>query len=253
LRSAERGLARQVAGAGCLCLLSATLSCSKAQQPSSNGSAVASARGARQSNAASTTDTIVWTIDNTSRIHGFVPIVLGAPTVTDTEQGRATCFDGMKDALIFPANPLQGLSRFTVEVLFRPDAGGAAEQRFVHIQEAVSENRALIETRVSEQSFYLDTFLRFGTVQQALVRPNLTHALGEWHWAALRYADKQMSHFVGGVEEVAAELDFPALGPGQMSLGVRLNRRYWFKGCIRELRFSGVALPTAALARIAKH
>jgi hypothetical protein len=32
-----------------------------------------------------------------------------------------------------------------------------------------------------------------------------------------------------------------------MSLGVRQNLRYWFQGCIRELRISDRALPAGEL------
>ena len=35
--------------------------------------------------------------------------------------------------------------------------------------------------------------------------------------------------------------------PGQTSLGVRLNRVFWFKGDVREVRFTPAALGEEAL------
>src|SRR5262245_28114489 len=100
---------------------------------------------------------VVWVLDNTQSIGGQIPMVLGEPTVAD----GALCFDGMNDALIFEAHPLAGLSAFTVEVRFRPDSTGPAEQRFIHMQEGSTVNRALIETRIdADASWHLDTYLR---------------------------------------------------------------------------------------------
>jgi hypothetical protein len=36
---------------------------------------------------------------------------------------------------------------------------------------------------------------------------------------------------------------------GQMSIGVRLNQVFWYKGAIREVRFHPVALAPAVLQR----
>jgi hypothetical protein len=37
---------------------------------------------------------------------------------------------------------------------------------------------------------------------------------------------------------------------GRMSLGVRTDRRCWFKGCIKEVRFIPEALDSNALQRV---
>ena len=44
-----------------------------------------------------------------------------------------------------------------------------------------------------------------------------------------------MSHYVNGVKEMECEVEFEQMSGGQTSVGVRLNRVYWFKGAIREL------------------
>jgi hypothetical protein len=189
-----------------------------------------------------------WIIDNTSAIQGHSVSVLGAPAVTETAAGTAVCFNGTSDALVVAANPIEGLAAFTVQLLFRPDAGGATEQRAMHLQEDATTNRALIETRTTaEGDFYLDTFLLYGAAQLTLVTETAVHPTGEFYWVALSYDGETMRHFVRGVEEASGPLAFAALGAGQTSLGARLNQVSWFKGCVRELRCSPEALDATSL------
>ena len=52
-----------------------------------------------------------------------------------------------------------------------PHTGGETEQRFVHLQENGPEmNRALLETRVNHNSWFLDTFLKSCTNRLALTK-----------------------------------------------------------------------------------
>ena len=77
---------------------------------------------------------VVWQVDNLASIGGHAVTVIGAPTVVATDNGPAVAFNGRTDGLVIEANPLEGLSRFTVEVLFAPDIDGPEEQRFLHIE-----------------------------------------------------------------------------------------------------------------------
>jgi len=80
-----------------------------------------------------------------------------------------------------------------------------------------------------------------GTTQ---IEPKNTHATNAWYWAAVRYDGKILSHFVNGAKELeTANVTFGPLGPGKTSLGVRQNKVYWFKGAIREVRFTPAVLP----------
>jgi hypothetical protein len=194
---------------------------------------------------------VTWAIGSAPATEGHSLSVLGAPTVGESELGPTVCFDGKDDALLFPVNPLQGLSEFTIEVLFKPDPDGGTEQRFLHVQEDGTENRALLELRLTtEGSFYLDTFLRSGDEKLTLAVEKQLHPAGRWYWAALSYQGEQMSHYVNGVKEAEGKLKFAPLNAGQMSLGVRLNRVSWFKGCVREIRFGATALPATELQRV---
>jgi hypothetical protein len=71
-----------------------------------------------------------WQIDNLSLVGSYPVTVRGDPRVIDTPAGPAVEFDGVGDAIFLATHPLEGMSEFTVEIVFRPDAHGAREQRF---------------------------------------------------------------------------------------------------------------------------
>jgi hypothetical protein len=196
---------------------------------------------------------VVWTLDNTESIGGHRPRLLGAPQITSAATGGpALQFNGKTTGLILPVNPLRGFSKFTIEILFRPDPDGAPAQRFVHIQDE-RDSRVMIETRLlSSQSWTLDTYLHSGDSSRPLLDRARRHPTGRWAWVALVYDGKTMSDYVNGVKELAGPVNFAAMADGRMSLGVRLNRVYWFKGSIKEVRFSPVPLNPNDLRRISE-
>jgi hypothetical protein len=192
-----------------------------------------------------------WLIDNTTSIHGLTPTVMGSPVVTTTPHGDALCFDG-DDAVILDGHPLDGLGAFTLEALVRIDAvtvPALNQPRFLHIEAATGPARATMEARVTDTTFYLDTFLLAGAESLTLADATKLHPVGQWTWTALSYDGATMRHYVDGVEDGSGPVAVPAFGPGKMSLGVRQNLMYWFAGCIRELRATPAALPTEALQR----
>lgn len=192
----------------------------------------------------------VWKLDNLESVGGRKPEVLGAPRQLSEEGRRALCFDGKADGIFLPVNPIAGWRQFTIEVLFRPDGDGPAEQRFLHIQDE-QERRVLIETRVSDQrTWSLDTFLRDSEAQKlTLLDTAKAQATDRWHWAALVYDGHTLSHFVDGGLQLTGAVIFQPMSAGRISLGVRQNRIHWFKGCISQVRFSASALPPASLQK----
>lgn len=187
-----------------------------------------------------------WELNTVNNLGGHPTQVLGAPRRIEISQGKAMEFDGQQDGIIVDTNPLAGMERFTLEVIFRPDAGGPKEQRFVHLQETVGENRILIETRLTGGNrWFLDTFIRSGETNQTLYAEDFLHPVGEWFQAALVFDGREMRHYVNGIQEMAALIQYEPLKPGQTSLGVRLNRVFWFKGAIRKVRFTHDALAPA--------
>jgi Concanavalin A-like lectin/glucanases superfamily len=194
---------------------------------------------------------LVWKLDGLKSVGGQTPAWEGAPKIVRVASGVAGVqFDGKADGLIFPVNPLAGLAQFTVEILFSPAVDGEPEQRFFHAQDEAGR-RVLIELRLNKEGeWWLDTFLKpIAGNGLPLIDAKKVHPAGRWYWAALRYDGKTMSSFVNGQKELEGELAFEAMGAGQASVGVRLNRVYWFKGAIREVRFSPVALAPEKLQK----
>jgi len=188
---------------------------------------------------------IVWDVDNLESIGGHKTTVLGAPKVIETGNGRAVEFDGAKDGLLVEELPLAGAEKFTLEIIFRPDAKGPKEQRFLHLQEDGCEYRILIETRLTEDNlWYLDTYINSAKGDKTLVESANTHPVGQWYNATLVYDGREMRHYVNAVKEMSAKLPFGPLNRGKTSIGVRINQVYWFKGAIRRVRFTrGILTP----------
>jgi hypothetical protein len=191
--------------------------------------------------------TIVWKLDDVKKVGGHATEVIGAPRVVD----GAAVFDGAHDGIFVPADPLDGVKEFTIEILFSPAEGGPEAQRFFHLQDT-ADWRVMIETRLDGKGgWWLDTFLGATKGGTPLIDPKRVHKTDAWYWAAVRYDGKTMSHFVNGEKELeAADVKFGPLGPGKLSLGVRQNKVYWFKGGIREVRFTPAALAPEKLQRV---
>ncbi len=186
---------------------------------------------------------VTWTLDGLSAIGGKRTQVFGDPKVINTEYGKAIAFDGVDDGVFVYSNPLEKASNFTVEAIFRPDEGGEAEQRWLHIEDVENvESRALLETRLSGREWFLDTFLKSGDQRSALYAESFKHPTGEWYHVALVYDGAEMRHYVNGKLELTGKLKMKPFGRGITSFGVRQNKVYWFKGAILKARFSDHAL-----------
>jgi hypothetical protein len=196
-------------------------------------------------------ESALWNLDNLESIGGHPVTVVGKPRVLDAGGGKAIEFDGRGDGLFVAASPLAGLEKFTVEVIFRPAAGGPKEQRFLHFQSKGSEDRVLFETRLTpDGQWFLDTYLQSGNVKQTLYAEKFLHPLGSWHHAAIVVDGKTMRHYVGGREELAADIQPAPLADGQTSIGVRFNKVFWYQGAIRQIRVTPAALKPDAFLKL---
>jgi hypothetical protein len=199
----------------------------------------------------------IWVFDRLDRIGGHAVTVLGHPQVIDTPGGKAIEFNGVDDGLLIDVHPLAGAEAFTWEAVFRPD-GGAAEQRWFHLEEnpasgSDEDSRMLFEIRVIDGQWCLDAFNRSGGVQKALLNRKNLHPLGAWYHVAAVYDGRAFRSYVDGVPDGAAEIRLAPQGAGRTSVGVRLNRVYFFKGAVRMARFTRRALtPAEFLNRPAK-
>lgn len=187
----------------------------------------------------------VWHFDSLQRIGGQAVKVEGAPRVVD----GAVVFDGVKDALFLDVHPLAGAPQWTWEALFRPDPGGSAEQRFFHLQEDGAATRMLFEIRVAGNEWWLDSYAHSGDVGKALIDPAKRHPLGKWYAVAATYDGRIFRHYVDGVMEGEAEIALKPQGAGKTSVGVRITHVDYFKGAVKEARFSKQVLRPADFLR----
>ena len=197
----------------------------------------------------------VWTFDRLERIGGHNTTVLGEPKIIDSPIGKAVEFDGVDDALFVDNHPLAGAETFTYEAIFRPD-GGQREQRWFHLSEqdpatgADTDNRMLFEIRVVEDKWFLDSYNQSGTESKALMNKTALHPLGEWYHVASVYDGKEFSNYVNGVKEGSAELRLGPHGQGHASIGVRINKVFYFKGAVHLARFTRKALAPSEFLKV---
>lgn len=192
---------------------------------------------------------VTWDINRLDQIGGQPATMIGNPQIISTSNGKAILFDGIDDGLFVKGNPVAAAPAFTVEAVFRPDSGGATEQRWFHIQEDAKDNRILLEIRLNGDQWSLDSFIKSGEEKRTLYSENFKHKTGAWYHVALVYDGIAMHHFVDGKEELSGPLTILPLGEGSTSIGVRMNRVFWFKGMIRKARFTQRALSPAAFMR----
>jgi hypothetical protein len=189
-----------------------------------------------------------WNFDRLDRIGGFRTTVLGHPRLIDAVGGPAIEFNGIDDALFVENHPLAGMEKFTFEAWFRPDSGGAPEQRWFHLSERDpatgqdTDTRVLFEIRVIDNQWALDAFVNTPRGSLTLLDRNRLHPLDVWYHVAMVYDGIELKSYVNGSLEGKGPLQFSPQGAGHSSVGVRINRMYFFKGAVRQARFTPRAL-----------
>jgi hypothetical protein len=204
---------------------------------------------AAQAQAAASPHGVIWRFDQTAEIGGHPTEILGHPHVIESPYGKAVEFNGVDDALFIPVHPLAGASAYTWEVIFRPDADGAAEQRFFHLQEQDpatgkdTNNRMLFEIRIVDGQWCLDSFASSGANDRTLLNCKLLHPLGRWYRVTAVYDGKELRNYVGDELEGSGSLELTPQLAGHSSVGVRINKLYYFKGAILMAWMVPRALP----------
>lgn len=192
-------------------------------------------------------DQVVWTFDRLSNIGGKPTQVEGAPKLIHSPWGKAIQFDGVKDALFIDQHPLAGANMFTFEAVFRPD-GGVEAQRWFHLAEepmvagGTPNTRILFEIRVYGDQWCLDAFATGPGYKHTLLFPDKLFPVARWAHVAQTYDGRTYRAYVDGVLQGEAEIAYVSQGPGRASVGTRINRIDYFKGAIREARFTPRAL-----------
>ena len=180
------------------------------------------------------------------------------PKVVDTPLGKAIEFDGVDDAIWIEKHPLAGAATFTFEAIFGPTAARSSSagstspsairrracSRAPTIrQQGRTPTRAFSSSCASSRtSWYLDAFVNGPGYNRALMFKDKLHPVGQWYHVAQTYDGKMFRSYVNGVLQGEAEIAFKPQGEGATSLGTRINRRNYFKGAIRQARFTPRAL-----------
>jgi hypothetical protein len=226
------------------------------------GLAMASTLGHSQSSAVTnggadkSGESEIWRFDQTSALGGHPTTVLGHPLVIESPFGKAVEFNGVEDALFVGVHPLAGASAYTWEVIFRPDADGPAAQRFFHLQEQDPQtgkdtnNRMLFEIRIVDGQWCLDSFASSNESNRTLLNCKLLHPLGRWYRVTAVYDGKELRNYVDDELEGSGELKLVPQFPGRTSVGVRINKVYWFKGAVLMARMTKRALPQEEFLKI---
>ncbi|MCC9137258.1 LamG domain-containing protein [Pontibacter silvestris] len=193
-------------------------------------------------------DTETWHLNSIKAVGGHAVTIWGNPKVTKAGKEKAIAFDGEDDGVLVNANPIAGTEEFSIEVLLKPyDVYPKnVEQLFLHIQDPENENRRiLIELRLNDQKqWYADFFMRTDKASLTLIDSTKTHPVNEWATVKLVYKDKQMKGYVNGVEELTGQIEYlPINRSAKTSLGTRMDKRSWFNGAVKAVKFSHQALP----------
>lgn len=198
----------------------------------------------------------IWKFDQTGSLGGHPTTVLGHPRVIESPYGKAVEFNGVDDAFFVGVHPLAGASVFTWEVIFRPDADGAPEQRFFHLQEQDSatgkdtSNRMLFEIRIKEDGWCLDSFASSNGNNRTLLNCKLLYPLGKWYRVTAVYDGKILRNYVDDELQGEGELKLVPHLAGHSSAGVRINKVYWFKGAILMARMTRSVLPQSEFLKL---
>ena len=198
----------------------------------------------------------IWNFDNLNKIGGAPVEVLGHPKIIKTPLGKAIQFNGVDDGIVIGKHPLAGAQVFTFEAVFRPESGGAPEQRWFHLAEqdprtgADTDSRFLFETRTIGNQWCLDAFVHTPTADKAILLRDRLHPLDVWHHVAMVYDGLAFRSYVDGVLQGKADVKFGPQGPGHTAVGMRANKVFFFKGAVRQAKFTRRALPPEEFMKV---
>ena len=191
------------------------------------------------------TSSVTWYFDRLDSIGGYaVTPLTQLPSLVETSMGKAAVFDGVHDGMLLNCNPIGSATHFTIEVIFRPDSsdlpGEKSQPRFLHLKNADNSRRITMETRIlPNQQWAFDSFIKSEISNLTQLDSLQTHRSGLWHHAAIVYGDTLMRQYVDGVLQLSGKVMYLPITPvPKISIGVRQDLRFWFKGALRMIKVS---------------
>ena len=100
-----------------------------------------------------------------------------------------------------------------------------------------------------QDRWYLDAFTRGPGYNHTLIFPERLHPCGQWFHVAQTFDGVLYRAYVDGVLQGEHPVPFKPQGPGRASVGCRINRVNYFKGAVRQARFTHAALPPERFMR----
>ncbi len=205
-----------------------------------------------------TENQLIWTIDNLTLIEGNTVVTYGSPKVISTELGNAIEFNsnavtapvsGAGDRIQIKANPLgTSTGEFTIEMIFKPYPTSVDfAPRVLHIcrPDGMSGPRVMTMEIRSTSTWTTDFYIK--SVTGSGVMGTTSYATGQWMHLAMTYKDGILKGYVNGNPDVSyTGSKYTGLpSTAEVSLGGRMNNVNYFKGAIRKLIFTPVALDPA--------
>lgn len=193
-------------------------------------------------------ESVLWNLNRSDSVENFSFSALNKlPQIFKWQNGEALSFNGIDEAVLVNANPLQDTDEFTIEAIIKPDSTfnpANYEQRFIHIRNGANDDRRiLLELRFyPNQTWAFDTFIKSENSRRTLIDTTKKHSADKWHNVALIYKNGIMTSFVDGIKEAEGNVDYKMIIDGKISIGARQDPRNWFKGAISKIRFTKRAL-----------
>ena len=108
---------------------------------------------------------------------------------------------------------------------------------------ADTDNRMLFEIRVVGDKWFLDSYNQSGAANKALMNREARAPAGRLVPRRVGVRRQGIQQLRDGVREGRGEPQLAPHGPGHASVGVRINKVFYFKGAVRLARFTRRALP----------
>lgn len=201
---------------------------------------------------------VIWNLDNLSSIGGYTVTLYGNPKIITTDKGNALELNAgavnapgtnAGDRIQIKGNPLgTSNAEFTIEMIFKPYATATDfAPRVLHIcrPDSMSGPRVMtMETR-STNTWTTDFYIK--SVTGSGIMGTTHYPTDQWMHLAMTYKNNVLTGYVNGVVDITqtgtAYTGMPATA--EVSLGGRMNNVNYFKGAIRKLIFTSVALTPA--------